>query len=278
MGFSLFEIGKAGRPVCLYEFVWGATTYRYTSADRIVEWGVDEFDVPLQWHPKAISDSGFTQGQDQQDFTVTLPRNLPIVDLFRSTPPSTPILLTCRRFHKDDVDEEAVVYWVGTVGNIRGKTDIESEVLGLPISRTLRRTGLRCSWRTGCIHALYGPGCNVDKELFKAVTTITALTGTTVDVASFGTFAGAQYAGGYLEWEASAEGTLDRRPIESYNGGMTLGLLTTTDRLIVGQAVTIYIGCDLTPTMCDGTFGNLANHGGFEFMPKKSPFDGDQVF
>lgn len=273
MGFSLREISNFfGRPVCLYEFAWGATTYRYTSADRVIDYG------GVEWQPVAISDNGFTQGANAQDFIVTCPRNLPIVDLFRSTPPSGKIILKCMRFHKDDPDEEAVTYWLGTVGNVKGTDAVTAEVLGLAISQTLRRTGLRMCWELDCPHALYDAGCKVDKSLFKTETTITALTGVEITVASLGAFAGDQYRGGFIEWQATAEGTLDRRAIESYNGGTKLGLLSTTDRLVIGQAITLYLGCDLTAATCQATFNNLPNHGGFHFMAKKSPFDGNPVF
>lgn len=273
MGFSLTEISNfLGRPVCLYEFAWGATYYRYTSANKTISYG------GADWLPLAISDSGFTQGQGAQEFVVTLPRSTPVVDLFRTTPPSGKIVLTCRRFHKDDIDQEAAVYWVGTVGNVKSKDAITSEVLGLPISSTLRRTGLRLCWEVNCPHALYDAGCRADKELFKVDTTITALTGTTFTVAGIGAFAGPQFAGGFIEWQATLEGTLDRRAIESHVSGTTFATLGTTDRLVIGQAVTIYLGCDLTAETCEGTFNNLPNHGGFRFMSKKSPFDGNPVF
>ena len=280
MSFKLFEIANfTGRPVCLYEFVWGNTTYRYTSADRTVEYGLDADGVtPLEWSPIAISDNGFTQGSGEQDFTVTLPRANPICDLFRQTPPSTTIMLTCRRFHKDDPDNEATVYWVGSVANIRGKDAVMAELLGLAISSSLRRTGLRLCWSTGCPHALYDEGCKVDKALYATAATINGLTGTSITVDALGAFAGALYNGGFIEWEATAEGTIDRRAIESFDGGTTFTLLGTTDRLEVGQAVTLYVGCDLAPTTCNDVFNNLPNYGGFNFMPKKSPFDGNPVF
>ncbi len=277
--FSIREISNfLGRPVCLYEFAWGGTYYRYTSANKTIVWGLDAANLPMSWAPIAISDSGFTQGAGSQEFVVTLPRSNPIVELFRSTPPSTKIVLTCRRFHKDDPDEQATVYWVGTVGNIKSKDAITSDILGLPISSTLRRTGLRLCWEVNCPHALYDAGCKADKTLFKVETTITALTGVTFTVASLGAYAGPQFAGGFIEWQATLEGTLDRRAIESHNGGTTFGTLGTTDRLVIGQAVTMYLGCDLTAETCNTTFANLVNHGGFRFMSKKSPFDGNPVF
>lgn len=277
--FSLYEIASfLGRPVCLYEFSWGDTRFLYTSADRIIEYGTNNDGSPALWLPLSISDSGFTQGSGAQDFVVTMPRSNPIVDLFRSTPPSTPIVLTCRRFHKDDPDGQASVYWIGTVGNVKGKDAVTAEVLGLPISNTIGRTGLRLCWEINCPHALYDEGCKADKDLFKTEAVITALTGTVITVDTLGDFPPERYAGGFLEWAATAEGTIDRRAIESFLGGTQLGLFGTTDRLVVGQAVTLYLGCDLTTTTCENVFNNLANYGGDEFMAKKSPFDGNPVF
>ena len=121
MSFNLFEIASwLGRPVCLYEFIWGNDFFRYTSADREIEYGEDEVTgEPLKWAPLPIKDNGFTQGVTTQEFVVELPRANPIVELFRSTPPSLPITLICRRFHNDDPDDEAAVYCTGTDGNVK---------------------------------------------------------------------------------------------------------------------------------------------------------------
>lgn len=272
MAFNIFQIsGFLGRPVCLYEFVWGNDVYRYTSADRVIPFEGND------WEPIAIKDNGFTQGVTTQEFVVELPRVHPIVELFRSTPPSLPIALTCRRFHKDDPAQEAAVYWVGTVGNVKIRDAIKAEILGIPISSTMRRTGLRLCWERGCPHALYGPGCEVNKEAFKAATTVIALTATTVTVASLGAWPPERFAGGFIEWEATANGTVDRRAVERADNTV-LHLLGSSDRIEVGQAVSVYLGCDLTPQTCQGVFNNLPNHGGFEMLAGKSPFDGNPVF
>lgn len=207
-----------------------------------------------------------------------MPRNNPLIDLFRLTPPSLPIAIVCRRFHYDDPDEEAVVYWSGTLGNVKGRDAISVEVLGVPISRTTRRTGLRLCWGRGCTHSVYDGGCRLDPELFKVETTITNLTGVAIEVASLGIWGGEAFAGGYVEWDENDDGTIDRRAIESYSGGTSLTLLGTTDRMEVGQDVRLYLGCDLTPQICISRFNNLANHGGHEYLADKSPFDGDPVF
>lgn len=271
MAFSFFEIGNnSGRPVFLYEMTWGAKVWRYTSADRDVTFG------GYTWTAVAISDGGVTLGAGPQEFKITAPSNLAVVNLFRSTPPAESIFLRALRYHKDDPDAEVAVYWSGTIGNIKRVDRATSEIYGLPTS--LRRTGLRLCWERNCPHMLYDQDCKVDKTLFKVTTTVTALTGTTVTLASIGAFTAAQFLGGYLEWTADPAPAYDRRGIESWVTGRQFQLFGTTDRIIVGQIVTAYLGCDLTPETCNTTFNNLANHGGFRFMPGKSPFDGDPVF
>lgn len=278
MSFSLFELASfLGRPVCLYEFTWGGKTWRYTSADRDVEYPNASGTI---WTAIPISDNGFTMGAQQEPFVVTMPRTLPVCQLFTGTPPSTQIAMIARRFHKDDSANEATVYWVGTVGSIKGRDAIKAEVTGRSISETIRRTGNRLGWEVNCPHALYDQGCRLDKTAWGKATTLTAVSGVNISVAALLTgLTGANYAGGFIEWDGSGDGSgaTDRRPIDSWVSGTTFALLGRSDRLTSGLAVTIYPGCDLSATMCDGTFDNLANHGGFGFMSKRSPFDGNPV-
>jgi hypothetical protein len=277
MSFGLFEIASIlGRPVCLYEFAWFGQVWRYTSADRDIEYPDGSGTV---WTAIPISDNGFTQGTQQEPFVVTLPRTLAMCQLFVGTPPSTSIALTARRFHRDDTDNEATVYWVGTVGGVKGLDAVKAEVTGMSISQTIRRTGNRLGWEVNCPHALFDQGCRLAKAAWGFVTTLTALSGANITVGGLlpGLVA-ANYAGGFIEWDATGSGSIDRRPIDLPVSGLTFALLGRGDRLTVGQALTIFPGCDLSAEMCDGTFDNLPNHGGFKFMSKKSPFDGNPIY
>lgn len=277
MSYSLYEIANfLGRPVCLYEFAWFGKVWRYTSADRDLEYPNGSGTI---WTAIPISDSGFTQGAQQEPFVVTLPRTLEFVQLFTGTPPSTAIALTARRFHKDDADNQAAVYWVGTVGSIRSTDAVKAEVSGLSISQTTKRTGLRLGWEVNCPHALFDPGCRLNKDDWGFATTLTGIAGSSITVGGLlAGLAGANYAGGFIEWDATGLGSIDRRPIDTFVGGTTFALLGRADRMTVGQDVTIFPGCDFSDVMCDEVYDNLPNHGGFEFMPKKSPFDGNPVF
>jgi len=275
MSYSNFTLSSfLGRPVCLYKFAWGGQVWRYTSADRDIEYPADS---GVMWTAIPISDNGFTQGVEQEPFVVTLPRILEFVQLFKGTPPSTSIAMIAYRFQKDDPDNEATVYWIGTIGSVKGIDAVKAEVTGLSISQTIRRTGNRVGWEVNCPHALFDAGCRLIKADYGTDTEITDITGANITLAAV-TLAPAQYAGGFIEWDATGLGSFDRRPIDSLVGGTTFALLGRADRLEVGQTVTIYPGCDLSAETCDGVFNNLPNHGGFKFMSKKSPFDGNPIY
>jgi uncharacterized phage protein (TIGR02218 family) len=275
MSFNDFSLSSfLGRPVCLYKFAWGGKVWYYTSADRNIEYPAASGVI---WTAIPVSDNGFTQGAQQEPFVVTLPRSLEFVQLFKGTPPSTSIAMISYRFQKDDPDNEAAIYWIGTIGSIKGIDAVKAEVTGLSISQTIRRTGNRVGWEVNCPHALFDAGCRLDKADWGTDTEITAISGVNITVAAV-TLAAAQYAGGFIEWDATGFGSIDRRPIDSLVGGTTYALLGRADRLTVGQAVTIYPGCDLSAETCDSVFNNLANHGGFKFMAKKSPFDGNPIY
>lgn len=270
--FNIFQVSSQnGRPVSLYKISWGNTHWYYTNADRVI-------NHLNAYQPVAISDNGVAQSASPTEFEVTMPANLPIVNLFRGTPPAESVWLTAYRLHYDDPDSQAVAYFVGTIGNIKRKGLSKARAIGLPISATLRRTGLRLCYERACPHMLYDQDCKADKNLFKVAAEVLSKTGTTITVDTLGAYTGDQFEGGFIEWEATAEGTIDRRGIESYDGSLTFTLFGTSDRLEVGTEINMFLGCDLTTDTCQATFNNLPNNGAFKFMPSKSPFDGNPVF
>lgn len=74
-----------------------------------------------------------------------------------------------------------------------------------------------------------------------------------------------------MSWSANSDGTVERRMLESQVGTL-LTVFGTTERLTEGDVVSLYPGCDRSPTICDEKFDNLDNFGGFPFMPGESPF------
>lgn len=281
MAFNDAEISNSdGQPVGLYLFEWGLTVWAYTSGDRKVTRTetINGEEVEIDYMPLAISDSGLTQGgSDQNDFAVTVPSNIPLVTRFRSTAPSEPIWITVRRKHTGE--DDAPIYWIGTLSNVKGLNIAEKDIHGKPLAASFKRTGLRLCWTTGCPHFLYDPGCKVDPADYEVLAEITALTGTTATVEFAdpeAEFDPGWFQGGVISWEATADGTIERRMIQS-NAGAVLTIFGTTDWMEVGMTVRLYPGCIRTAEVCDLKFDNLSNYGGFDFMPTETPF-GTQIF
>lgn len=269
MTFNTAEIStQDGRPIGLYTLKWGNTIWRYTSADRDVT--REENAVEVTYTAIAVSDSGMVQGgASQNDFTVDIPSNLPIRNLFSVNTPSDTIWLTVRRLHQGETD--APIYWIGVVMNVKGIDEASAQIVGQPMTATFKRTGLRLCWTRECPHFLYDFDCKVDPldhEIIGEIDTLTATSLTLVDAIGE---ADQHLRGGFISWEANADGTLERRMIES-QVGQVVTLLGLTFGLEVGQTVKLYPGCDRSPEVCEGKYDNLANHGGFKFMPGESPF------
>lgn len=267
-----------GRPIALYRLDWGRTSWFYTSADRSFdrEEEVNGEVRLVRYEAKAIKDSGMVQGSSaQNDFTVSGPSDLPIVRLFRGTPPSQRIVLTVRRQHFGEAD--APIYWKGLVYNVkRPPSEACCDIIGRPISASLDRTGLRLSWSRECPHFLYDNGCRVNPNAFRVNGTLEAFAGNSMTVTLAEEKPAGWFRGGYIEWTASDEGTIERRFIEDHvsEGGSTAELVIfgLVDFVEVGAEVALFPGCNRTPEECSEKFNNIDNYGGFWHMPTESPF------
>lgn len=264
----------AAQPINLYLFERGALSWAYCDADR---------DMVLQgrpWAAVAISDDGRRQtGQASADtLTVTLPGDLPVPQLYRGAPPSAEVWLTVRAWHWGDSGSlaDVPVVWTGTVAGVSWPQADRAEIACTPLSASMDRVGLRMGYMRACPHALYDTHCGVDRNLFKAAGSVVRVDGAAIDYGSGSMFPEGRMAGGYIEWSIGG-GELERRSVLQHTG-ITLSLLGGTDGLQVGQAITLYPGCQHTTADCAGYFNNLDNYGGFPAMPGKSPFDGDPVF
>jgi len=272
MTFSSAETStQDGRPIALYTLRWGNTYWRYTSADSDVD-GTEVIGgivTPVTYSARAVQDSGMVQGSgNQNDFTMDCPASLPIVDLFGVTPPAGTIWMTVRRKHIGEADTP--IYWIGTITNVKRLNLGEAQVIGVPLTASFARTGLRLCWTRECPHFLYDMDCKVNEADYREEGVISAVTPSTVTVTMI-PMPDQYFRGGYIEWAANADGTMDRRMIESQEGN-TFTVFGLTERMTVGLAVNVYPGCDRSPQTCKDKFDNIDNYGGFDFMPGESPF------
>ncbi len=258
---------QSGRPVELYEFLNGATAYRYTSADGDVSYGGNTYSAV----PIARGAIEATSETVRLALEITCARDIPIVDLFSVYPPEEMVLITLRRLHAGD--GEAVVIWMGRILNVT----INNASAGIhceSVYTSLKRTGLRRLYQKSCPHVVYGTGCGLIRDTYKSTKAVSTVSGTTITVGSIGVADG-YYAGGCLEWTSS--GVIHRRAIHSQTGGaLVIGF--PIQGIAASASVDLYPGCDHTLATCNSKFANAPNYGGMPFFPDKNPFGGVALY
>lgn len=256
-----------GAPVELYEFAWGAVTpQRYTSADGDYVLGADTYAAATLRRSQIEASAE----RARNAITITCARDFPIAELFRVAPPTELIAVTLRRQHRGD--SEVAVIWQGRVLNCEW-SGAQATLNCEPVSSSLRRTGLRRRYQRQCPHVLYGPGCGVARATHSKNTTVASVAGLVLNVAALDA---KPYAGGFVEWTTPA-GAIERRFIRSF-AGTAITLTQAFQGIPAGAAVVVSPGCAHTRAMCEGTYANLPNYGGFPFVPQKNPFDGTPVY
>lgn len=273
MTFDARETSLAqGEPVALYEFVRGTYVWRYTGAPQAVTLGA------ITYAPETISHTAIEQSGESKraGTTITVPRGNAVAAQWGVAPPGDAIAVTIRSLHVGDTD--ATVEFIGRVATVQQqgsamRLTCEAAYAGM------QRMGLRLAWQIQCPHVLYGPGCGLDPELWAVPATLSAAAGLVVSAAAFAGYANGYFAGGYLRFETEpGVGVYERRSIEAHTGA-DLTLNYGAPQLAAGLAVRAYPGCDhSTGAAGCGRFGNLPNHGGAPYMPRKSPNDGTPVF
>lgn len=260
-----------GRPVWLYDFDNAPMHWRYTSADADVLWNT------YTWEHRTIAHDHIanTSETSRNDLTLKVAETLEFVQQYRVVGPSTPVLLTVRKYHYGDAN--AVVEWYGRVSSV-GWPGQYCVIVAQPATAGLQQTGLRRRVSINCEYPLYSIGegrCNLLRSTVSVPATITAITTNTVSAAEVGTHPDGYFVGGYIAW-LSADGVQQRRFVLGHVGTV-LTLLSGSYDLSVGLGVVAQPGCAHTVAACKA-FGNLPNYGGLPYLPIRSPFDGSPVY
>ncbi|EHN5173250.1 phage BR0599 family protein [Salmonella enterica] len=260
---------SAGSPVMLYLFSLGGRVWRYTSADRAIS------ALGQTWTAVAIKDGGFLQGSGDS-VEILLAGNNPVVQLFRGTPPSSPVQVRVYRLHETDPAQEYRTVWVGTVSEVRRESPEQVRLLSSGVASSFTRNGLRLTWGRGCPYSLYDHNCRVsaDRMAVKDIA-VTATTGSGITVALPAGTAQGWFSGGYIEW--TDDDILHRRGIRVHSDS-TLQLSGSSQGIRTGMLITAYPGCDLTLETCAKKYGNHLNYGGCPHMPGVSPWEIIKVF
>jgi uncharacterized phage protein (TIGR02218 family) len=266
IGYEQFEISEAvtAIPVEGYQFLYGATTVRHTSADRNQTFAAGTFT------PATIArgDIAFSQEDNAQNVNVTVPKSHPIAQLFVNYNPPQKVALTIFRKHRSATEE--IVIFVGTVLTCTFEGPQATLVCG-PLTESFRRIVPSIAFQTQCAWALYGPGCQVVKASFKTSGFVLAVNGIVLAAAAFAGKPDGWFANGWAELPNG-----ERQYIISHAGN-TVILQAPFQSITLGGAIDAFAGCDRSEATCAGKFDNLIRHLGFPRIPTRNPFDGSLV-
>ena len=278
MTFQQIETSNfEGQPIELYEFSVGSNFWRYTSSDGdqpvsndVTFQGQVYSAVPMQ--RRSIDQS---QELNRNSITLSTTNDLEFSQQYVAAPPSGVVMLTIRRFHPDDPDNEFSVIWVGRVLNVSFNRANSSEIVCEPIFTSLRRSTLRRLYQTTCPHVLYGGVCRADRNTFRLTTTVQAIPDSLIiQSTDFASQINGYYTGGFLELDKG--GIVTTRFIVSHTGNQ-IGINAPLQDLELLDSIRVFPGCDRRLTTCVNKFSNEDNFGGMPYIPNKNPFSGAPV-
>jgi len=253
-----------GKPIELYEFKRGTTTWRLNTSRKDQTYNGNVFSTAYVKRDNLRS----TGTLGREAINITIAASHALAQSYLGGMPAQVTTLTIYRMHVGEPEVGQV--WAGRIVNISFVND-EATVKCEPISTALRRVGLRATYQVLCRHALYGPQCRATDARISA--TVSEVNGELVTVSGFTLPAQPKYfAGGTIRSGDDAWLIADQN-------STVLTLAQPPIGLVSGAPITLSAGCDHTAYGDNGCkkFSNLDNFGGFPFMPKRNPFGNDPI-
>jgi uncharacterized phage protein (TIGR02218 family) len=147
---------------------------------------------------------------------------------------------------------------IDQVGRTSAKITVASDLVLLDMDMP------RNLYSPTCLHTLYDSGCSILRDAYATNGTVAA--GSSASVISF---AGALaiHTQGSIVFTAGVNANL-RATVKSATQGASLALMyPLPSQPNVGDAFTVYAGCDHTSATCQARFNNLAAFRGFPYVP-----------
>lgn len=165
-----------------------------------------------------------------------------------------------------DLSNGVIVSWVGEVA---GATSIGRSSLTLKVNSMMNRLNTqnvpKHVLQPACPFQLFDSQCTLSAATFAVAVTVSSTTTANTIVCTHGK-AASYFASGRLFFTTGAgKGrwfTIRDNDTTSLTMTRTLGFVPA-----VGDAVTLYPGCDHQMATCSGKFSNLVNFGGVPFVP-----------
>jgi uncharacterized phage protein (TIGR02218 family) len=244
----------------LYEFIQGDNVYTYTSASTSVFYNFKTYT------PKQISREKITQTTDplREPISISFPRSDAFAKNFIAYAADDFTSITIFRGQLNGS------IWAATYRGRIVEAVSDGNTIKLScesIYTSIQKNGLQARYEYTCRHLLYSTQCGANKNSFSNTGTVGSKSNTTITVAAASSRTNGYFSGGILEDQNG-----NTRYILSHTGS-TLVISKPWPQLSIGDAVTIYAGCNRARSTCVNKFNNVINFGGFPWIPNKNPFE-----
>ncbi|MGV0960108.1 MAG: DUF2163 domain-containing protein [Limnohabitans sp.] len=159
----------------------------------------------------------------------------------------------------------AVVLFSGRASDMSGKRtelngDIKSdlELLNTKLPRNI--------YQASCLHTLYDAGCAANKADLTVSGSVTGNNGTGQWIQSGLSVTSGWFDQGVITFSTGPNAG-QRRTVKAYASGQFWFALPLSNVPTVGDAFTVYPGCDKTQATCQSKFNNLSRFRGFPYIP-----------
>lgn len=264
MTYSAREASVAdGAPVEFFRFARGADRWTLAaSEDAVVHEGETYAPAAITRGPLRLPIELQAAGLE-----ITLPVDVDPAGVFLAGPAGV-MTVTVYRRHRGDAETRAI--FKGRIAQAAYQGALTCRLACESLVTALQRAGLRRHYGRGCPHALYGPGCFANQELYRVDGVLAAAGPTALTASAFAAQPNGWWVGGKVR-------VGEQMAFIVAHTGTVVTLLSPLPGAQAGLSFTAYPGCDRTPGTCAAKFNNLHNYGGFPYIPAKNPFGGDGI-
>lgn len=255
----------SGAPIEYYKFTSDFGNFYYTDHNETVVVGDDIYE-PLNISRNNIETGSSLDSISTVDITLPVDTQLAALYCFLQSPQ----LLTVQiwRFHAgDDPETQSKSRWIGTAVGSSVDGNLATIKTGSLLQAALSGNTGNIIYQRSCNHVLYDARCKVDKASFTIAATVTKVRGAKIEVNNDGA-ADHELQGGKFVVVRNGE---ERGIFDNVNNTLSVGFAFID--IEIGDNIQLIHGCDHARLGdCKTKFNNVANYGGFDFIPTVNPF------
>ncbi len=243
----------------LIKITIGDSVWSYTSTNENVEYD------SITYIPEIIKIGNLVISDDfyKTNLTVNISSQNEFIRSFIAGSPDISVVIDIFRYTPET--DSAITFFHGEIMSvtINEKT---SKITCNQSSVRLSKQMMTNYFQKPCRHILYSKtGCRLNRNSYKIKGTILTMNGNVITMSGVTSNDSSYYLAGEIKTG------LERKTITKYNPSTkAITLMRNLVKAKIGDAITIYAGCDHTKESCYAK-NNILNFGGHSYIPEKNP-------